>query len=108
MKHWHLTRAGAAWLAVCLVVLALGIGKNINLLTLLGVVMLALLLLNAFTAGRRLARLAAHRHLDDLLFAGGTGRVEVRVSNPSSLPVAGVRVEDHFAGQSPAWFLGRL
>jgi uncharacterized protein (DUF58 family) len=107
-KHWHLTASGWIWLVVCVVVLALGIGKNINLLTLLGVVMVALLLLNALVAGRRLLRLEAYRHLDDLLFAGARGRVEVRGRNTSSRPVPGVRIEDALAGGPLTWFLDRV
>src|SRR5207248_6888035 len=68
-KHWHLTGAGWLWLLVSAGMTALAIAKNINLLTLLGLILLALLLLNAATAGRRLARLRGHRPLEDLLFA---------------------------------------
>jgi uncharacterized protein (DUF58 family) len=64
--------------------------------------MLALLLLNAATAGRGLKRLKGHRHFDDLLFAHTTSPLEVRLHASEPAP-RGVRIED-----GPlSWFLDR-
>src|SRR4051812_41864505 len=90
-RQRRLTAAGWLWLLVSSVMLALGIGKNINLLTLLGMVLLAVLLLNAAAAGRRLTTLRGHRHLADLLFAGSLAHVEARLHGAGA---RGVRVED--------------
>jgi uncharacterized protein (DUF58 family) len=105
---WRPTLPGLLWLLVGSVVLGLGIGKNINLLALLGTVLLVILLLNAVMAGRRLRRLAVHRRFDDLLFAGARGRVELILHNTTSRACNGVRVEDGTLNQPLAWYLDHV
>ena len=60
-RGWQLTSEGLLWLLTLALLLGIGIVKNINQLALLGYVLLALLLLNALVAGRRLRQLEAHR-----------------------------------------------
>ena len=69
-RHLYLTTAGWLWLIVGGLMVGLGIAKNINLLTLLGMALVALLLLNAATAGRRLGRARLHPERFDLQRAG--------------------------------------
>lgn len=104
----RLTAAGWLWLAVVAALLGIGIAKNINLLALLGYALLALLLLNAAAAGRRLRRLAARRDLPPQVFAGSPARVVVRVSNTSARRCAGARVGDRGPAGEVSWFLDDL
>jgi uncharacterized protein (DUF58 family) len=105
---WALSRPGWLWLIISGSILGLGVGKNINLLALLGTVMVVILFLSAVVAGRRLRRLGVHRRLDDLLFASSACGVELTLSNPESRPCEGVRIEDGTVGQPLAWYLDRL
>src|SRR4051794_17573150 len=91
---WSLTPAGKRWLLIVFVLLAVGIGKNINLVALLGFLMLAVLALNGLVVGRRLRRLEGRRVVEEQVFAGSSGRVEVRLRNTSSRPCRGVQIEE--------------
>ena len=104
----RLTREGWLWLLVVALLLALGISKTINLLALLGYALLALLLLGALTAGRRLARLAARREVPPLVFAGSPARVELRVANTSARRCLAVRLDDRGPEGGVSWFLDDL
>jgi uncharacterized protein (DUF58 family) len=91
---WRLTPEGQLWLLTVVLLLGVGIVKNINLLTLLGYVMLAVLLLNALFVGRRLRLLEARRQVEEPVFARGSCAVEVRLRNLSKRPRPGVFLED--------------
>jgi uncharacterized protein (DUF58 family) len=91
---WRLTAEGQLWLLTVVLLLGVGIVKNISLLTLLGYVMLAVLLLNALVVGRRLRRLEARRHIEEPVFAGGSCAVEVRVRNLGGRARPGILLED--------------
>jgi uncharacterized protein (DUF58 family) len=105
---WRLTREGWLWLLTVAVLLAIGIYKNINLLALLGYVLLALLLLNGVVVGRRLRKLEARRQVDEMVFAGDSCKVELRLRNLSGRARPGVRVLDVGPGHDLAWYLDRL
>jgi uncharacterized protein (DUF58 family) len=105
---WQLTLPGLLWLLVAGLIVGLGIGKNINLLALLGTILLVIPLLNAFVAGRRLRGLRVQRRFDDLLFAGAPGRVELNLRNGTSRACQGVRLEDGTLGHLLAWYLDRV
>jgi hypothetical protein len=64
-------------LEVAVILLALGIAKNINLLTFLGIVLLVLLLLSAFVVGRRLHRRPASTDGEDLVLEPAPDRSAV-------------------------------
>src|SRR5262245_50354018 len=89
---WRPTREGRLWLGIVALLLTVGVVKNINLLTLLGYVMLAVIALASAVAGRRLRRLEARRVLPENLYAGAPARLEVRLHNTSSRPVRGARL----------------
>jgi uncharacterized protein (DUF58 family) len=103
-----LTRSGWLLLLLGVVLLALGVVKNINLLALLGIVLLVVLLLNILVVGRRLGQLRAHRHFDELLFAGSSCRVDVWLHNSSAGTCPGVRLEDTISRQQRSWYLDRV
>jgi uncharacterized protein (DUF58 family) len=104
----RLTRQGFLWLLTVAVLLGLGVFKNINLLALLGYVLLAVLVLNALAAGRRLRRLEARRRADELVFAGSRCRVELRLQNLARRPCSGVRLEDAGPDHALGWYLDRV
>jgi uncharacterized protein (DUF58 family) len=91
----RLTKEGWYWLALCGLLLILGLNKGINLLCLLAYVMLFCLLLNILLAGRRLGRLQGERRIGDPAFAGEAFPVELRVTNPDRRAHFGIGLEDH-------------
>jgi uncharacterized protein (DUF58 family) len=108
----RLTREGRYWLVATALLLVIGVMKNINLVTLLGYVLLAVPALNLLATGRRLRRLRARRRLGDLIFAGAPCDVEVGLTNPARRACLAVRLEERgpLAGPGPAlaWFSERL
>lgn len=73
--------------------LAIGVGRRINLLLLLGDVLLVMVLLNLLAARRSLRGLQIRRRLGDWLFARTPCVVEIQLSNSSNRPRMGVRIE---------------
>jgi uncharacterized protein (DUF58 family) len=105
---WQISPAGRAWVVTTTLLLAIGVFRNINLLTLLGYVMLAVVVLNLLAAGWRLPRLRARRHVAGPVFAGAPCAVEVELTNPAAGPCRGLRVEDGGALHAQSWFVERL
>jgi uncharacterized protein (DUF58 family) len=105
---WRVPPIGRWWLLTTAVLLALGLAKNINLLTLLGYGLLAVFVVNAAAAGYRLRRLRAVRNLAGPVLAGSPCVVEVRLGNSAAAPVTAVRVEDRGADYALGWFAERL
>jgi uncharacterized protein (DUF58 family) len=111
VRGWRLTPEGQLWLLAVVLLLGVGIVKNINLLTLLGYVMLVLLLLHALVVGRRLRRLEARRHVEEPVFAGGSCAVEVRLRNLGSRARPSVLLEDPGPGPGASrldWYVDCL
>lgn len=104
----RLTREGVVWLLTLLVMLAVGIGKNINLLALVGYVMLVLLGLSAAVVGWRLRRLEARRFLEEEHYAGTLTRLEVRLRNPTDRPCHALRLEDTGPWHTSGWHFDGL
>src|SRR5262249_58416139 len=73
----------------------------------LGCLLLALLPINLFLAGRRLRGLRARRRVPQPIFAGTPFAIEVEVTSPRG-KVLGVRIEDRGEAHQAAWFLPRL
>ena len=93
-----------SFLLVALGLLAIGIHRSINLLTLLAYALLTMMVLNLLTAKRSLRGLVVHRHIAEWLFARTACGVEVQVSNPSRRPRWGLRLEDSGSDHVAAWF----
>src|SRR5437773_1395747 len=68
-RSWRLPREGFYWLWTAVLVIAVGLFKSINLLTLLGYVLLAIFALNGLVAGRRLRSLQVRRRIGEPVFA---------------------------------------
>jgi uncharacterized protein (DUF58 family) len=78
-RSFRLTWPGVCWAVTAAGLLALGLSKNINLLSLLGYFLLAVLLANVLLAGRGLRSLKVRRRHGDPVFAGQPVAVEVTV-----------------------------
>jgi len=89
---------------VALGLLAIGMHRSINLLTLLAYAMLTMGALNLLAAKRSLRGLVVRRRIAEWLFARTPCRVEVQVSNSSRRPRWGLRIEDRGSDHSAAWF----
>jgi uncharacterized protein (DUF58 family) len=107
-SSWRLPREGFYWLWTAVLVIAVGLFKSINLLTLLGYVLLAVFALNALVAGRRLRSLRVRRRVGEPVFAQTPVPVEVQVTNPGRAAVLGVHVGDLGPDHALGWFASRL
>jgi uncharacterized protein (DUF58 family) len=86
---------GRAWLLVSALFVGIGVYKNINLLTLLGYVLLAVELLNILLAWQRLRRWTAQRVLPEVIVAGEPCTIQIVVSPPPVMdPLEGVIFEE--------------
>jgi uncharacterized protein (DUF58 family) len=86
---------GRAWLFVSALFVGIGVYKNINLLTLLGYVLLAIGLLNILLAWRRLRRCTGYRLLPEVVIAGEPCTIQIVVSIPGVTGVLdGVLLEE--------------
>lgn len=102
------TRQGTIWLLLLVVLLAVGIGKNINLLALLGYAMLAVLGLSAVLVGRRFSGLEAQRFLGEEYHAGALARLEVRLRNTAAGSCSGVCLEEVGLDHACGWYFDQL
>jgi uncharacterized protein (DUF58 family) len=107
-ESFSLSGEGAAWLLTTALLLVVGVGKNINLLALLGYVMLALLLLNAAAAGRRLRLLEGQLRVEEMVFAGSGCKLEVRLHNLAGRTHPGFRLEDRGPAHALGWYVYQL
>jgi uncharacterized protein (DUF58 family) len=92
---WYLPAEGRTWVLTTALLLSIGIFKNINLLTLLGFVLLAVQLVNAPSAWWRLRGLAGRRRIPDFLVAGEPCLVKISVRRASGPLPGGIVIEDH-------------
>jgi uncharacterized protein (DUF58 family) len=107
-RGWWLPAEGRCWLLTALLLLGLGLFKNINLLLLLGYLLLVMLALNAVVAGRRLRRLRARRCVEEPVFAGTPCAIEVHLANTGRRPILGIGVEEDGPDHALAWRAVRL
>jgi uncharacterized protein (DUF58 family) len=79
-QRLRLSREGVFWLILCLALLATGLFKSINLITLLACVLLAALACNFVLARRQVGRLAVLREIPDMANVGDriSWRIQVR------------------------------
>ena len=99
---------GVIWLGIFLLLLTVGIAKNINLVSLLASMLGAVLLLSAFIVGRGLPRLVVRRTLDEQIVAGLVSQIRVRVALPDGTRLRGVCVEERGAGHALSWYLDEI
>jgi uncharacterized protein (DUF58 family) len=107
-NRWRLPVWGRYYLLVAILLLGVGLHRNINLLMLLGYALLTTALLNLRTAGRSVRGLRGSRRFAEWMFARAPCAVEVRVSNPGRRPRFGLRLEDGGPDRAAIWFLDRL
>ncbi len=105
---WRPTHEGRYWLGIVVILLTVGIVKNINLLTLVGFVMLAIIALSSLVVGRRLKWLEGRRVLEETILAGSPTRLEVRLTNSSTKPIRAVRLEDGGEAHQFGWYLDKI
>jgi uncharacterized protein (DUF58 family) len=91
-----------------LLMIGIGIFKNINLVTLLGYVLVAVLVLNWFVAGRALPHLRVRRVPDEPIFAGQPTVVELEVANLRRRACWGIQLRDSGPAHEILWFVDRL
>jgi uncharacterized protein (DUF58 family) len=100
--------SGWLWLLGVMALLAIGLFRSINLLTLLVCPLLVLWCLNALVAGRGLKLLRCARRIDSPIFAQAPVRVDVELTNPRRTSQRGVQIEDVGAAHSLVWFTSQL
>src|SRR5262249_55524103 len=105
---WRLPHAGRYWLLVSAALLGLGLYKNINLVTLLAYVLLAVLVLNLLALGRKLRGLKGRRLVGEVVFAGSPCTVEVRLTAPGPNAGRGVLIRDAGEAHALEWFADEL
>jgi uncharacterized protein (DUF58 family) len=104
----RIRREGFLWLLGASALLAVGLVKNINLITLLGCLMLALWALNALIAGRGLRRLRGQRRIAGPVFARTPVAVTLEVTGPTKRRLPALRLEDRGPEHGLAWFVPQL
>ena len=108
-QRLRLSREGVLWLLLCLALLATGLFKSINLITLLACVLLAALACNYVLAGRQITGLDVLRDVPELANVGDTIRWRVQVRPTDGRARLGVHVVDPgFDGLAIRRFLERL
>jgi|GEM_PF-2445733 len=100
-------KATALWILVAGLLILIGWAKTINLVLLLGYLLLALLVMSAWTARRALTTVDVCRSAIPPLFAGEQGFSQIEICQRSG---GHVSYELHDLSQNPpgGWFLGEL
>ena len=104
----RITREGWAWLVLAGILWGTGLYKGINLLSFLGLLMLAAWMIQWLGARRRLRHLGLRRWTDELVFAETPFTLTVEVSNPDRRARFGLIVEDQGADHFWSSFIPRL
>jgi uncharacterized protein (DUF58 family) len=107
-RNFRISREGRYWLLLTGLLWGAGWYKSINLVILLGALMLAVWLLNAFLVRRGLRKLELRRWLDGPVFARKPVLVELEVANPERKTRFGVRLDDRGSKHERCWFVPRL
>jgi uncharacterized protein (DUF58 family) len=105
-RSFRLTWPGRLWIVAAVALLALGLGKNINLLALLGYFLLVVAAFNVLLAGRGLPSLVARRRHRDPVFAGQRCLLEVSVTGRRVCP--GVFLEERGRDHHLSWLSARV
>ena len=104
----RISREGWAWLVLAGILWGTGLYKGINLLSFLGLLMLAAWMIQWLGARRRLRHLGLRRWADDLVFAETPFTLTIEVSNPDRRARFGLVVEDQGADHFWPSFIPRL
>ncbi len=107
-RSWPLTAEGAWGLALSAALLAIGLAKNINLITLFACLLLALLIANVLSCRRQLRGLKATRWIDEPVFAQASTRITVEVRHEGKRKRAGITALDHGARHEARWYLPEI
>jgi uncharacterized protein (DUF58 family) len=99
VRPLRLPREGRSYLLVTLVVIAIGLGKGINLLLLLGYALAVLAGLNLLAASRALHGFRVRRRLSDPVFAQTPCAMDVQVNNLFQHPRPPLTLEDQESEQ---------
>lgn len=93
LRRQPLTREGMFWGLLALGLLATGLAKGINLITLFACLLVAMVGWNAYLAWRQLGRVRVRRLDDEPPFAQTPWRWTVQVVNTAKQPARGLRVQ---------------
>ena len=99
---------GRMWLGILVLLLVVGIAKNINLVALLASMLAGVLVVCAVGVGRGLHRLAVRRTLDEQVVAGLVSQVGVRLALPIGRSLRGVVVEDRGTDHTLSWYFDEI
>lgn len=105
-RSFRLTWPGRLWIVAAVGLLGLGLGKNINLLALLGYFLLVVAFFNVLLAGRGLTTLTVRRRHRDPIFVGRPCVFEVSVTGKKVCP--GVFLEERGPDHRLSWLSARL
>jgi uncharacterized protein (DUF58 family) len=107
-RRLHVSREGLVWLLLSAGMLATGLLKGINLITLLGCILLAVALCNFYLARRQIEDVTAARELPDFVVAGAAGRWRIRLAVDDGRTHVGLTVHDPGLGEPLDWFVDAL
>ncbi len=108
MSRLRIPLAGWLWLMIVAALLAIGLVRRINLLTLMACLLLVVWCLNVLLAHFHPRRLRGRRRLDRPVFAHTPFEVQVEVVNPRRTASRSVRVEDSGPAHALTWFTPRM
>jgi uncharacterized protein (DUF58 family) len=104
MSTLRVPLAGWLWLLMVAALLAIGLVRHINLLTLMACLLLIVWCLNVLLAYFHSRRLRGRRRIDGPVFAQSPFEMHVEVANPRRTASRSVRVEDRGPAHALAWF----
>lgn len=102
-EHVPLSHEGIGWLTLTVAMIATGLLKSINLITLLGCALLGVLAINLWLARRQVRGVKALREIPDVVVAGEPFAWTIRVSQKSPAARSGVEILDSAPGHRLEW-----
>jgi len=108
MSRLRIPLAGWLWLMIVAALLAIGLVRRINLLTLMACLLLVIWCLNVLLAHFHPRRLRGRRRIDGPVFAHTPFEMQVEVVNPRRTASRSVRVEESGPAHALAWFTPRM
>jgi uncharacterized protein (DUF58 family) len=108
MSRLRIPLAGWLWLTIVAALLAIGLVRRINLLTLMACPLLVVWCLNVLLAHFQTRRLRGRRRIDGPVFAQAPFEMQVEVVNSRRTASRSVRVEESGPAHALAWFTPRM